>query len=140
MVNLWRGFDYIDPGSHFLWDHLSWQLNYRPFLLTLCSYIVSHELLSYHSELRGTRERFKATKRCFHIPLAELVSSPAPNEEVFVERERWECPVKSRDKSYQAETKEYLRRETYPERPHVSVVQLQDVSVHGDGGERRLFP
>lgn len=29
---------------------------------------------------------------------------------------------------------------TYPERPSVSIIQLQNVSVHANGGERWLFP
>lgn len=36
--------------------------------------------------------------------------------------------------------KEYLQRRTYPEWPPVSIVQLQDVSIHSDGGKRWLFP
>lgn len=54
-----RGYERcFDPRSHFLWDHLSWQLHYRTFHLAACHsmphYSVSHDPLSYHSELRST--------------------------------------------------------------------------------------
>lgn len=81
-----------------LWSQItlpvgSSQLHRGPFLLAACHsmphYSASHDLLSYvraaqhgrHTASRG----ISATKRCFHIPLAELVSSLAPNEGVFVE-------------------------------------------------------
>lgn len=92
MENLCEGYEHcFDAGSHFLQVQWSQQLHYRPFSpgnVSLYSWSASGDpFMSLRAE-QSSRRTFTrgspATECCFDIPLAELVSSLAPKEWVFV--------------------------------------------------------